>query len=171
MDQPSTWLLTVGHDGRIIATNPAACEALGNVAGRRCSDVMRVLDPQGKTDCSTDCAAAMIEGETQQNSRQGRVARRMTGRVVCDQVGDQVVVSVQPIRSGQELPAASLSPREREILKLIGRGMTNAVIGRHLKIAPSTVRTHLEHACEKLGARGRAAAVAKAIATGELELE
>jgi DNA-binding CsgD family transcriptional regulator len=54
-----------------------------------------------------------------------------------------------------------LTPREYEILLLIADGMTNAEAARILWISPNTVRTHVEHAFEKLGVHTRAGAVAR----------
>jgi RNA polymerase sigma factor (sigma-70 family) len=43
-----------------------------------------------------------------------------------------------------------LSPREREVLALLGRGWSNAQIGRELSISPHTVRTHIQNILQKL---------------------
>lgn len=63
-----------------------------------------------------------------------------------------------------------LSAREREVLGLVAHGLPPAEICEQLGITSSTVRTHIEHARGKLGARTQAQAVAKAIATGQLEV-
>lgn len=55
---------------------------------------------------------------------------------------------------------ARLSEREREILSLIAKGMTNREIGEALYLSPLTVRTHLEHIFAKRGVRTRTAAAA-----------
>jgi DNA-binding CsgD family transcriptional regulator len=62
--------------------------------------------------------------------------------------------------------AATLTPREQEIVDLVAQGKTNAEIATILWVAPSTVKKHLEHVYEKLGV-GRRAAVAAA-RTGSL---
>jgi len=54
-----------------------------------------------------------------------------------------------------------LTPREREVLRLVGRGQTNREIARTLWISPNTVRSHLENVFEKLGVTNRVAAVAR----------
>jgi DNA-binding CsgD family transcriptional regulator len=51
-----------------------------------------------------------------------------------------------------------VSAREREVLTLVGDGLTNREIARRLDISPGTVRAHLEHAYPKLGVGSRAAA-------------
>jgi len=52
-------------------------------------------------------------------------------------------------------PGPRLTPREREIARLICRGMTNKEIAQALAIAPGTVKVHLMHIFEKTGARNR----------------
>ena len=61
-----------------------------------------------------------------------------------------------------------LSPREREVLRLVGQGNSNAQIAARLYIAESTVKTHLLHAFEKLGVSDRTRAVTLAMERGLL---
>jgi len=71
-----------------------------------------------------------------------------------------------------ERPAAAaaaleaLTPREREILGLVGRGLANAEIAEALVVSPLTVKTHLARLFAKLGARDRAQLVVLAYETG-----
>jgi DNA-binding NarL/FixJ family response regulator len=50
-----------------------------------------------------------------------------------------------------------LTPRELEVARLIGRGMTNREIGRALGIAEQTVKNHVSDALDRSGTRSRAA--------------
>lgn len=50
----------------------------------------------------------------------------------------------------------SLTPREREIVRLVAEGLENVAIGNRLFISPFTVKTHLNRAMQKLGVSGRA---------------
>jgi DNA-binding NarL/FixJ family response regulator len=59
--------------------------------------------------------------------------------------------------------ADTLTAREVEVLQLLAFGHTNRDIAEHLFISPDTVKTHLEHIFEKLGASDRTAAVAEAL--------
>jgi DNA-binding NarL/FixJ family response regulator len=68
----------------------------------------------------------------------------------------------QPLRP----PDSSLTPRELEVLKLVGRGLANAEIARELYIGEVTVKAHLGHVLTKLGLRDRAAAIVYAFDTG-----
>jgi DNA-binding CsgD family transcriptional regulator len=70
--------------------------------------------------------------------------------------------------SGDEEPGGSLSPREREVVRLIALGNTSPEIADELHIAHETVRTHARNAMEKTGARSRAHLVARALGEGLL---
>jgi ATP/maltotriose-dependent transcriptional regulator MalT len=60
-----------------------------------------------------------------------------------------------------QAPDELLSPREREVLGLIARGLRNHEISNALFIADSTTKVHVRHILEKLGVRTRAEAVAR----------
>jgi DNA-binding NarL/FixJ family response regulator len=57
--------------------------------------------------------------------------------------------------------ASSLTPRELEIVRLIGRGLTNKEIASELTVELSTVKNHIHNALEKLGVHRRSEAVAR----------
>jgi len=61
---------------------------------------------------------------------------------------------------------AVLTQREREVLALVGRGLSNDEIGAELFLSPATARTHVSHAMVKLAARDRAQLVVIAYQTG-----
>jgi DNA-binding NarL/FixJ family response regulator len=56
-----------------------------------------------------------------------------------------------------------LTPREREVLRLLADGMRNEQVGLELGISPLTVRTHVKNAMGKLEADTRTEAVASAL--------
>ena len=61
---------------------------------------------------------------------------------------------------------AALTDREREVVALIGEGMSNAEIADQLSLSPLTVKTHANHAMAKVGARDRAQLVVLAYQAG-----
>ena len=65
---------------------------------------------------------------------------------------------------------AELTSREREVLALVSRGLSNPEIGRELHIGEATVKTHLLRAFAKLGVDDRTAAVTAAYRLGLLDL-
>ncbi|BBB00352.1 putative two component system response regulator [Actinacidiphila reveromycinica] len=73
-------------------------------------------------------------------------------------------------RTRQPAPAPTLppdlTPREREVLTLIGQGLPNRAIAQQLLIGEATVKTHINKLFTKAGLQGRAEAVRLAIAAG-----
>jgi DNA-binding CsgD family transcriptional regulator len=68
---------------------------------------------------------------------------------------------------GRKRPAtgwASLTPAEREVVRLVSEGLRNEAIARRLFIAPGTVKVHLTHIFAKLGLTTRAELAAQAAA-------
>ncbi|MFJ9461442.1 response regulator [Kitasatospora sp. NPDC101447] len=61
---------------------------------------------------------------------------------------------------------APLTPREAEVLALLGRGLSNTELARELTLSESTVKTHVARIFAKLNLRDRAQAVVLAYETG-----
>jgi len=72
-----------------------------------------------------------------------------------------------PAASGPAIDLlGELTAREREVVALVGRGLSNDEIAEALVISPATARTHVSHAMVKLAARDRAQVVVFAYETG-----
>ena len=70
----------------------------------------------------------------------------------------------EPVRPSPLL--ATLTDRERQVVALVADGMSNTEIARQLTLSPLTVKTHVNHAMTKFGARDRAQLVVLAYQTG-----
>jgi DNA-binding CsgD family transcriptional regulator len=72
-------------------------------------------------------------------------------------------------RSNPRGEIQALTPREREVLQLAADGRRTKDIAELLTLSPRTVKTHFEHAYEKLGTRDRAGAVAEGMRRGLID--
>jgi DNA-binding NarL/FixJ family response regulator len=100
--------------------------------------------------------------------------RVIAGERVIDPALDEASVTTlgrfaRRAREGSRAEAI-LSPREMEILLLMGDGLTMQQIARRLGISPRTVETHATKLYRKLDVRTRVQAVAKAATIGLIEL-
>jgi two-component system, NarL family, response regulator LiaR len=66
----------------------------------------------------------------------------------------------------EEMTTDPLTPREREVLALIGRGMANKVIARELGLSEKTVKAHVSNILAKLGVTDRTQAALYAVRAG-----
>jgi DNA-binding NarL/FixJ family response regulator len=57
----------------------------------------------------------------------------------------------------QEKVASPLTPREMQVVVLLGKGMSSADIAAHMVLSPETVNSHIRHSMEKLGLKNRTA--------------
>lgn len=79
-------------------------------------------------------------------------------------IGVPVVVLWESSRSSVQPVFEKLSPRERDVAKLVAAGLHNAAISRNLRISIGTVKDHVHHALRKTGFKSRtelAAAIAR----------
>ena len=88
------------------------------------------------------------------------LAPTVTRRLIADVAGRPVAARAAPSRF------AVLTPREREVLVEIARGLSNAEIAAGLVLAEETVKTHVGRILAKLGLRDRVQAVVLAYEAG-----
>jgi DNA-binding NarL/FixJ family response regulator len=83
---------------------------------------------------------------------------------VTRRVVDRMATQPSPVKTSRRLDR--LTPREREVLELVGRGLSNREIAEAFVIEESTVKTHVKRILMKLGLRDRVQAVILAYETG-----
>jgi DNA-binding CsgD family transcriptional regulator/pimeloyl-ACP methyl ester carboxylesterase len=90
-------------------------------------------------------------------------------RIIADFIRDGIepAPAAGPLRAASS-PAAGngLSKRERDVLRLLAAGDSNAQIARRLGLSTHTVERHVANMYRKIGARGRADATAYALRNG-----
>jgi DNA-binding NarL/FixJ family response regulator len=69
-------------------------------------------------------------------------------------------------KQGRAYPADALTPREREVLQLLARGMRNKEIAARLVVSERTINFHLAHIYQKLNVSGRTEALSRALEQG-----
>jgi Response regulator containing a CheY-like receiver domain and an HTH DNA-binding domain len=62
------------------------------------------------------------------------------------------------MRRAQHRPGEDLTPREREVLDLVGQGLANKQISRRLNIKEKTVKAHLTNVFQRIGVSDRTSA-------------
>jgi two-component system nitrate/nitrite response regulator NarL len=84
------------------------------------------------------------------------------GEMVCPPwVATVLVRRVQALAADRPQPTHRLTPREEEILDLVGQGLSNKEIAARLYIEVTTVKNHVHNILEKLGVSRREEAVAR----------
>lgn len=66
-----------------------------------------------------------------------------------------LTASLRENRQGSDRSIQQLTPRERDILKLLAQGLANKVIARKLSITESTVKVHVKHLLKKMKLKSR----------------
>jgi NarL family two-component system response regulator LiaR len=102
------------------------------------------------------------------NVQPQELARAVRAAVAGDVLIDPAVAArlVDSLGNGREDRVERLTPREREVLVLIGRGFANKRIADELGIAEKTVKVHVSHVLAKLGVADRTQAALFAVREG-----
>ncbi|MGP3948706.1 response regulator [Streptomyces sp. 7N604] len=96
-------------------------------------------------------------------SGEGLLAPSVTRRLI-EEFARRPETEPRPI--GRGLERAGVTDRERQVLTLVARGLTNSEIADRLHLSVPTVKTHVSHLLTKLDSRDRAQLVIVAYETG-----
>lgn len=152
----------------------------GEAVGRPCWDVLRGVDERGGMICHAGCSGARLAREGWPVPCQRMVIRpngnprRVTVSTVAIRLPDAAPIVLQLLRNGEpvddadESPGLSLTPRQREVLRLLADGIPAKVIARRLGIAQVTVRNHIQAILVELRCHSQLEAVAEARRRGAL---
>jgi two-component system nitrate/nitrite response regulator NarL len=134
------------------------------IDGLTCLDRIRSLHPEVKV---VICSMTAVPDEVQEAFRRG-AAGYIVKKIVPRDLGAAIRQAVEgtafhamglPAIRGETVARASgLTPRELEIVKALGRGLTNKAIAKELWITEQTVKFHLNNVFRKLEVSNRAEA-------------
>lgn len=86
--------------------------------------------------------------------------------VISDKLTTLLAQALQSGRSSNKADISSLTPREKQIIKLIAGGLPNKLIARKLNITEGTVKVHVKHLLKKLRLRSRVEVAVWAVQEG-----
>lgn len=149
--------------GRTLAhTRLVALVVLTNNEGRALS-YLRGLDLRGWGMVPLDATATQL---------QAAVTAAAQGLITLPRARAQQFYDRHPVAEtiAIEEPDETLTTREREVLELVGQGLSNKLIARQLQISEHTVKFHVSSISNKLGAASRTDAVRRGLRHGLITL-
>jgi PAS domain S-box-containing protein len=171
-------LFVVDEELRIVAWNPAIEVLTGMSAeaavGDACWSVLGGLAEDGAVVCHAGCALAREAFKRRVAASQSLLVRTTSGRrritvstISAGDAGSQHLVHLlRSMPAARAVPPAPdvqhLTPRQREVLDLLGAGKDARQIAAALGITVATVRTHIRHILRTLGVHTQLAAVVRA---------
>ena len=143
-------------------------EALQDIAARNGPALIVLTVGEGRV---PDLLGAGARGVLTRDTDAGRLIAALQaaalGLVVVD---ERLSEGALRRRSAAEPMVDALTPREIEVLQLIGQGLSNRAIAQRLAISEHTAKFHVNAILGKLGAQTRAEAVAQGVRSGLLLL-
>jgi DNA-binding CsgD family transcriptional regulator len=178
-------VMAFGADLRVVSWNSAAAQLTGIPAeeaiGQPCWLVLRGHSPQGAVLCHRECSLARYARKGFGIPRQDMTLSTTTGprsvsmsTLVLRDRSEPLLVHV--IHDGvaehelgyseQSETIARLTPRQKQVLRLLSEGVTARGIADRLGLAETTARNHIRAILSELGAHSQLEAVARARTQG-----
>jgi len=161
-------------DGSLVRAEPSLAELMdGSPDGAFACIVIAARHPGPRSAAAVDRVRQASPGSrvvlvcdaARPGDARRAIAQGVDGLVLGDDVEAALATVVADVLSGQLSiprgrrrqvdPGAALTAREREILRLVVAGLTNAEIARRMYLAESTVKSHLTSVFAKLGVGSR----------------
>jgi DNA-binding CsgD family transcriptional regulator len=167
-------MLIADDDGRYTDANEPACDLFGRsraeIVGRAVGELSAPgLFPDARREWGRLAEVGHLVISWPVEGRQ--MGLTATRRAAPDRRHLLVLMPAEPGEpTAAREPRGTLSPREREVTRLLAMGNTGEEIARELVLSPETVRTHVRNAMERMGARTRAHLIALALRDGLIEL-
>jgi DNA-binding NarL/FixJ family response regulator len=108
-----------------------------------------------------------VSGYLLKNATRHQLVAAIRG-AYADDGGIVLFVSRQSLAQIQDGGSGMLSARERDVLELVARALSNAQVASRLSVTEATVKRHLRNIFVKLGAVSRIDAVNKAVAAAQI---
>jgi len=142
------------------STGPQTCERIRTA---RPDVAVLILSAEGGEDLMTRAAeagaAGYLSAEVSANELVGAIKKLADGELLVTMAA-LARQNHEPAVDGQANSHVALSGREREVLGLLGAGLSNSQIATRLGIEPGAVRSHVRSLIEKRGVHSKAQAVA-----------
>lgn len=168
----------VDPDGRFLRVNAKMCEILDypreELLGKTSHEVTHPAD----VEADAERRERLLSGEVEAYSADERYVRRdgsevwvsLSVSLVREPSGEPsyLIAVAEDVdeRKRVELALRSLTAREREVLDLLARGLTNAQIAGELYVSERTAKFHVQNITEKLGVADRRGAAERATEFG-----
>jgi len=145
-------------------------EATRNIVRRFATTAVLMLTMTGEESVVLEAVRAGARGYLLKGSDRddilAAVRRVSDGGAVFDEGVAQVVLGAIDRQAQATTPLAELTQRERDVLSLLAKGLTNQAIADRLFLSEKTVRNHVSNVFSKLGVHSRREATAIAEAAG-----
>ncbi|HZR43164.1 MAG TPA: response regulator transcription factor [Ktedonobacteraceae bacterium] len=169
-DLPNIDVIVVADDlqledvGRALTDTPKVALVILTQDNERVLRQLRSLELPGWAIVSLDAPAVQLQAAITATA-QGFVA---VPSQVANRLYEQHPSAVEALNLA--VSDESLTPREREVLELVGQGLPNKMIARQLHISEHTVKFHVSSISTKLGASSRTDAVRRGLRRGLITL-